>query len=355
MIEYIDIAGFKKVEGILDNTLFMLVIKSQDQIERRRRMIESRKKGKFGRINQRPVATGLVTAVELKKGKVDVLWKKEFREPRHIKRHPEKGYILTEVDDVLWINEEANIISKFKYPFFSFLHSVDLSDDNQRILITSSGYDCCFEIDIDKWQVVWEWFAWENGFNPDEDGNWLAVKKEKYLEYLKEGKKSILVDPCKYKEYGIATSYRTAHPNVAVYDIYYKNCILVCIAHKGEIYRINKSNFSMTCVCKKLNQMPHGIYPYKNWWMITNTVKGEWWLFTENWTPLRVFVVKNLPYKVPGTEEVEWLQQVIPITQYLFLAIDANRGLIGIDIKEKRYSLYRPDPNWCIQDALFIK
>jgi hypothetical protein len=34
------------------------------------------------------------------------------------------------------------------------------------------------------------------------------------------------------------------------------------------------------------------------------------------------------------------------------LALDANRGLLAIDLSVGCYSRYEIDPNWCVQDAI---
>jgi hypothetical protein len=58
--------------------------------------------------------------------------------------------------------------------------------------------------------------------------------------------------------------------------------------------------------------------------------------------------------RVAGTEEGEWVQHVVSFGSSQALALDANRGLIVIDLANECYSVYQPDPSWCIQDALHI-
>jgi len=199
-IECIGIADFTRTDDVLLGSEWLLVVKSQDQLERRRRMLASRKGGKIGRVNERPTSIGLLADVKLQDGKCILQSSMEFREPRHIRIHPENGYLITEIDCVKWIDEQWQVKREYRHPFFAFLHTIDISPDGKRMLIVSSGYDACFEFDIETGAVTWEWFAWDHGFNPDGEGVWLAANSEKHQQYLSDGKKALLIDPAKYGE-----------------------------------------------------------------------------------------------------------------------------------------------------------
>lgn len=354
MHESIDISGFRRTDDVLQGSGWLLVVKSQDQVERRRRMLESRKGGKIGRIAERPTAIGLLTEVRLDKGLCSTGRTLEFREPRHVRLHPEGGYVITEIDCVKRLDDEGRVMREYRHPFFAFLHTVDLSPDGKRMLVVSSGYDACFEFDLESGEITWEWFAWDHGFNPDGDGVWLATSSAKAAQYEREGKKVQLIDPSQFGEQGILTSKRTAHPNVAVYDRYNDGYVIICIAHDGKLYRVAQAGGDPECVCSQLNQMPHGLQPYQDGWLMTNTTVGEWWVFSSDWQPLRRVSLQGLTGKITGTEDMEWLQQVVSVPTGEFLCLDANRGVLAVDIVEKVYSLYQPNPNWCIQDAMLL-
>lgn len=351
-MKIINIKEFKKSSNLLDGTELVLVIKSQDQLERRKRLIEGLKTNKLGRTISRPIAKGLVARVVLKNGKCITKLKKSFQEPRHI-RSFKNSYIMTENNSVNIVDKNFNIIKKITNPYFAFLHTIELSLDENRALIVSSGFDACFEVDLNNYKIVWEWFAWENGFNPSKDGVWLCIKEEDYQNYLKEGKKCELINPEDYKGYGIITSKRTAHPNCAIYDPYENGWFYLSIGYKGEIYKINMSSLKKEKVFTVGNVMPHGIYKFNNGFMVTNTLKGEFFILSKDWEILEKYIIRDLPNKPIELQEVEWIQQVIPINDDIFLAIDANRSsLIIIDIKNKEYCMYSVDENWCVQDVL---
>jgi len=73
-----DIAAYRENAGLLNNPTIYLAVKSLNQLERRKRMIESKKRGTIGRIAPRPVAEG-VTRESRSAGEQD-------REPGQ--RHP---------------------------------------------------------------------------------------------------------------------------------------------------------------------------------------------------------------------------------------------------------------------------
>jgi len=100
--------------------------------------------------------------------------------------------------------------------------------------------------------------------------------------------------------------------------------------------------------------MPHGLQACRDGWLMTNTTHGEWWCFSADWEPMSRMSLKALGGKVAGTDDVEWVQQVVIVKEGLFLCLDANRGAIAVDMQLEEYTVYHPDPNWCLQDALLL-
>ncbi|MBS3763408.1 MAG: hypothetical protein KGZ25_08920 [Planctomycetes bacterium] len=331
-----------------------VVVKSQDQIQRRKRMLEGRDKGRFGRVKPRPVGSGLLVTGRLEKGEFQVEKQAEFDEPRHLHILPDGGLLMTEIDRLLFLNPDTFAVDDIiTHPYFAFLHTIDVSADGRYGLVVSSGYDAVFEVDLSAREVVSGWFAWEHGFNPDADGVWLAASPERAEQYEREGKDALYVDCADYGRQGLLTARRTAHPNMAVYDPYDdERSFLVSAGHDGGIYRVNRDDLETQKMYEVGDQMPHGLRPFEGGWCITNTVRGEWWLLDRDFNLQEVYSVAEMGGKVPGTEDVEWVQQAVPVGENYVLFLDANRGLIAVDRKNKEYSIYQPDPNWCIQDAL---
>ncbi len=311
--------------------------------------------GKFGRLEPRPTAIGLLVSGRLEKGVFAVEWTQEFREPRHIRPYLDNGYLLTEINRLLWVDKGGKIIDSYTHPFFAFLHTVSLNSTRKKALVVSSGYDAVFEIDLQTKAETFHWFAWEHGFNPDEEGVWLAVSEENYSRYTKEGKKALKIGPSDYGEQGVLTARRSAHPNVGVYDSFEEEkSIVISIGHKGSLYRIGLSDEKTQLVSEFLSPMPHGLFRFEDGWVINDTTKGEWWQMDASFMPKHRYSFRTLGGKVSECGDAEWIQQVVPVGESLALALDANRGLIAIDLGKKRYTTYRPDENWCIQDALEV-
>jgi len=359
MKNIIDVSKFhRKQDGILDGIEIFLVVKSQNQIERRKRMIESQKKNRYGRFKALPTATGLLVKGKLQNNIVDVQWKKELREPRHIKRMSNNNFILTEINRILVIDSNGDIIKSYEDPFFGYLHTIDLSIDEQRALVVSSGYDALIEIDLETGNKTFEWFAWEHGFNPAEDGTWYAVSESIFEEYTKEGKKAVLIDPKKYGEQGVTTANRVAHPNAAIYDFRTENekpSAILILGHNGLLTRVDLTDGTLENIYTKLCVMAHGIFPTKeSGFMITQTTEGEWLWLDKNHEAKCIFDFKRMAGKAPGTENSEWIQQVVPVNESRALSIDANRGLIAFDYEDEIYSIYFSDENWCVQDLLIL-
>ena len=352
-MEILNLTNFSLDTHFLEESQWLLVVKSQDQSIRRERLLKTLKGGRIGRTETRPTATGLLAKVILKHGKVDVVWTKEFPEPRHIVRVDEKTLALTDVNGVNLITEDGCVESRITDELFAFLHSIDVMDgDRKTILVSSSGYDAVLEIDLCSMKRTFLWSAWAHGFNPDEDGNWLALTEDEYENLLRSGKRAVFVNPALYGEQGINTKFRSAHPNVAVYNRY-KDCrtIIVSIGHEGGLYEVDRLTKNTELIFDKLSQMPHGLWPYNGGWIVSNTTKGEMWFLSRDFILERKVVLSDLGGKPKGVGPVEWLQNTKIVSGDVFLCLDANRGLIAVDIEKKKYNIYQPNVEWCIQDA----
>lgn len=352
----IDISEFEE-DGIEFHRPIHLIVKSQDQIERRARLVASLQQGKIGRVEHREIATGLWVQCVLQKG--TTLDKNscrtfEFREPRGLAPVGDGRYLLSDVNRVLLVDADANILKEYKHPFFAFLHSVSYDQASGKFLVVSSGYDCLIEMDL-QGNLCWEWYAWENGFNPTLEGVHLCRSAIEAERLRAEGKTATHIDPQKYMEYGLMTSQRSNHPNSGCYHPSNANLVLVTLGHSGEVIVIDKKNGSWKSVVSGLKAMPHGIQPYLNGWMVTNTLMGEFWLLDEDFNLTEKVITRNLPGKPRELGENEWLQATYPVGEGCFIALDANRGLIHIDQGAKRYRVYSTDESWCIHHLMMVE
>lgn len=357
VLKYTSLEEFSVDHCLLDESEWFMVVKSQNQTERRNRLIQSKKGGKFGRIESRPTSIGLLAKVSLKDSNTVIHWTKEFNEPRHIVKLDSNRFALTDVNSVKIIDSEGNVLDQVQDPLFGFLHTIDFNNlDKNRVLVCSSGYDAIIESSIKTGNRKFLWSAWENGFNPDDDGNWLSLSKEYYDKLVLKHKNAVLIDSETHGEQGINTKFRSAHPNAAIYNPYTNNSSFIAsIGHGGTLYEVKLNNSETMLVHDRLSDMPHGLAPYNDGWIVTNTTKGEFWFLDQNFEEIEIISFCELKGKHPELKNLEWVQNTKVALETSFLALDANRGLIAFDLKNKTLANYKVNSEWCLQDALMLR
>ena len=347
--DFVDVSTFALGSVGFDVALH-LIVKSLDQIERRLRLVESKERGRIGRIEERAIAKGLwvridgikATSIERSTARVS-----EFREPRGLAQIAPDRFLLSDVSSVLLLDAEARVLRRFTHPFFAFLHSLSFDRINERFLVVSSGYDCLVEMDLEG-RVLWEWFAWEHGYNPSLDGTYLCRTAALAERYRAEGKRSVFVDSSKLGELGLMTSQRSNHPNSACYHPTDPNRVLATLGHSGEVIDIDRRSAAARTVVSGLEAMPHAIQPCGEGWIITNTLRGEFWLLDRGFNLQTRVVTRNLPGKPKEMSAHEWLQAAYPLPNGKFIAADANRGLIVVDLRTREYRVFPVDASWCV-------
>jgi hypothetical protein len=352
MAEQEDVSSYTRDPSLLDGRRIILTVKSLDQKERRARLIDSRARGRLGRIEPRPVATGLLVGVELKPGvplTVDTAFLvKPLREPRGLTRIAADRLLVSEINRVIEIDMAGSIFHEYVHPYFAFLHSLDLNMNRDRFLAVSSGYDCLIEMERTTGKVCWEWFAWEHGFSPTHDGIYLVRTQERFAALSSQGLAVKLIEPAEYGEHGLMTSQRSNHPNSACYHPHKQGFVLVTLGHSGDVIEIDMSTGNWVKVLSGLGSMPHNIMPYRDGWMVTNTLAGECWIMDEHFKVRRKVVTAALPGKPLEMQTYEWLQSVSPLDNEHFVGLDANRGLIAFNIITRQYDVLPTDEDWCI-------
>jgi hypothetical protein len=347
-----DIAEYRHDPSAFAPHEVYLVVKSQDQLERRRHLIEAVERGRIGRIEDRPVAEGLVVSTVLEPGRritrdscATVL---AFREPRGLVRLDDGTMLVAEIDRVVQVDAEGSELREYRHPLFAFLHSIELASDRRRLLVVSSGYDALIELDLDSGSVLWEWLSWEHGFNPSEDGVYLSRNPGHHRDLLAKGLPARLIEPSRLGAYGLMTSERTNHPNSACYEPRDPSKVLATLGHSGEVIEIERASGDWRRVIAGLAAMPHGIMPYGEGWMVTDTLRGMAWLAGPDFAVRRKLAFASLPGKPPELGDAEWLQAVLDLGGGVLLALDANRGLILVQPDAGCYGVVPVDENWCV-------
>lgn len=351
-----DIAGYECAPTMAEGLAVYIVVKSLDQIARRKRLIESKRRGLIGRISPRPVSEGLLvkatvdSANRIDAGCAEML--RAFREPRGLAAISEDRFLLTEIDRILLIDSRGEPLRDYHHPYFSFLHSVSVDRDKRTFLVVSSGYDAVFEIDLENGATLWEWFGWDHGFNPGDDGVFLTHRTSDRDMLAAQGLNVRYVDPACSGEQGLATGVRTTHPSSACYNPYAPGAVLVALGRLGQVIEITQATSEHRLRIDGLDQLPHAILPHGGGWIVTNTLAGELWLLDRDFVVRRIVNLAGLPGKPEEMREHEWLQAVLPLGGDRFVGIDGNRGLVFFDLRERCYAIQRCDENWSIQDLL---
>ena len=214
-----EIASFKRDSDFYGRIDIAFTIKSFELNVIRERYLKSQKenKTKTGSVERRKNAIGGIAVAYLEKGCLEdysVLAK--MPEPRAIDVKDNIVSFSSEKNVYLLINDKMETIGN---EWFSYIHTVDIQND--KILISSSGFDAIFEYDIISGKKISEWFAWENGFDKGHDPKtgeeFFLTRDNREARKLKmRGKKFLLIN--NPFEQTLPTARRAAFINSVVYD-----------------------------------------------------------------------------------------------------------------------------------------
>lgn len=77
------------------------------------------------------------------------------------------------------INMETGEVQSCEDPWLSQSHTAQFSEDGKRLLVVSSGFDTVIEFDVESGEVVWQWFAWDHGYDRSKLGHYVVRSREK--------------------------------------------------------------------------------------------------------------------------------------------------------------------------------
>ncbi|MFT7589485.1 MAG: hypothetical protein ACI959_001703 [Limisphaerales bacterium] len=343
----LDISKFKRDRAFYPALNLLVTIKSFDLQAIRKRYLASRKKGdgKAGSVARRAPSIGGIARLKIDQGELseeEVLVK--MKEPRGIDINPK--CVAVAAEDCVYILHKDGRVKTISEPWFSYIHTVQLSmHDPDRILISSSGFDIFFEYDVKTGEKYFEWLSWEHGFNKANDpetGNTFTLTRDKEVK----GDNVVLIsDPPKAP---IPTAKRAAFINSVSYHSAKPDVFLATFFHEGAVYSIDRKGRA-TLVLENLKN-PHGGRDYKSGYMATSTASGQ--IIMKEAEQSTELDFSNLKGKPDSLKDMEWIQNAI-YTEGLIIAIDSNRtALIIINQEMKLYDTIPYDPEWAIQDLV---
>jgi hypothetical protein len=335
-----DLNKFKTNNRFYKTLKLVITIKSFDLQAIRKRYLKS-KLSRTGSTTRRKSSLGGIAEITIKNGQIKkckLLAK--LPEPRGIDNIKNTIVFSSENKVYLLCKNKLKIISN---PWFSYIHTVDINKTlKDRFVVSSSGFDCFFEY-LMSGKQIFEWFAWENGFDKGLDNKkiiHLTRNKRLANKYKAKKRNYIYISDPKYQK--IPTAKRAAFINSVVYDD--NNKFLATLFHDGSVYQIDKSRTKNKILSNLKN--PHGGLKANDFYMATSTADGE--IVTNNFNIKYTF--KNIPGKPSYLKNFEWIQNTKFINGY-YISIDSNRNAIFvIDPSNKLISKIPFNINWAIQD-----
>ena len=178
-------------------------------------------------------------------------------------------------------------------------------------MVSSSGFDCIFEYDLKETNLIWEWFAWENGFDRGKDplthsDVLLTRHHDQAKKWQQEGKTFLLIDNPKTQS--LPTAQRSAFINSVAYHADQEHLILATSSMQVRCMQINKKDNSVLTVIESM-QHPHGGKQSDTISLATSTNSGEIVLIKD--TIEYRYYTNELGEKPSELGEMEWLQNSI--------------------------------------------
>ena len=354
-INRIDLSKYQKNKSFYPELRLLVTIKSFDLKAIRERYLKSRNKksNRTGSISRRETAIGGLALLTIEKGKLtnqEILTK--VPEPRGIDSY---GDIITFSSENKVHILHKDQLKTLTNPWFSYIHTVDIERSSEdKLLISSSGFDCIFEYDIHNKQCIYEWFAWENGFDHGIDPEtgkrlYLTRNQDVASKYETEGKNYLLIDDPANQV--LPTAKRAAFINSVVYDLAEKNHFIATFFHEGAVYQIDRNSGQSEKILEGLVN-PHGGMKLQSGKIMGTSTKGGEVVINTNNTQYR-YDFSNVPGKPEFLSDFEWIQNSIITKQGNIISIDSNRNSFVIFNTEKNLIDFIPyDENWAVQDII---
>jgi hypothetical protein len=345
----IDISDFQRDHEFYGTLDLLLTVKSFDLQAIRKRYLASKKNNRAGSVERRAVALGGVVALQLAAGKLiaeEVL--AEVKEPRGIDFHD--GNLAVSSENKAYIVNDT--LSCIQNDWFSYIHTVEFSPyDSDKLLISSSGFDCVFEYNWKTAEMLWEWFAWEHGWNKGKEPAtgeplYLTRRAEQAKEWEKEGLPHLLIH--KPLEQVLPTAKRAAFINSVSYHQSQEGVLMATLFHKGAVAEISQDSGDLSLCLEGLNN-PHGGWQKEGQLLATSTASGEVVLKREEECRYQFNQLSDKPIELG---EMEWLQNSKQVGDFI-VTIDSNRTAMVIFHPEKKlYDMIPYNDNWAVQDMV---
>lgn len=353
--------AYKYDPGLARDEEVILTVKTTLQLEKNDYQTELLKKPGpevFGREAARPYVLGIVAAFSLAHDRFDwtlaeAKWAFSAVEPYGVDAWGNKMALAT-AKSVQLINMDTGEGRLCHNPWLNQGHTVEFSHDGKKLLVGSAGFDAVFEFDTESGQAVWQWFAWDHGFDRSKLGHYVVRSAARCRTLAAKGHEVLLVnDPRKY-EFGLPTRQKPAHLNSACYDSDRK--ILVTLFHQGAGYVVDRNTGEAREIISGL-VVPHKLSRRKSGgYFISDTRRGKLIFLDENYRSNYEITLAGTPGVVRSSQLSEFLQNTTELREDLFASIDIHRSSLWlIDVKRRRYRGIKFPVEWSVHDVAGLK
>ena len=343
--------------GLARHEEVVITVKTTLQLEKndyQADLMKSPNRGVFGREAARPYVLGIVAAFSLAYDRfdwslVEAKWAFSSVEPYGVDASRNKLALAT-AKSVQLINMDTGEARLCHNPWLNQGHTVEFSADGKKLLVVSSGFDAVFEFDTESGEVLWEWFAWDHGFDRSKLGHFVVRSAARYRTLAAMGHEVLLVDdPAKY-EFGIPTRQKPAHLNSARYDS--DGRILITLFHQGAGYVVDRNTGEAQEIISGL-LVPHKLSRRKNGgYFISDTRRGKLIFINENYRRVSEIALAGTPGVARSPQLSEFLQNTTELREDLFACVDIHRSSLWlIDVKRRRYRGIKFPVEWSVHDV----
>lgn len=357
----VPLISYKYDPQLARNEKVVVTVKTTLQIHKNDRQEEQMKRANpevFGREKARPYVYGFVAAFPLSHDRLNWTlaeseWAFSALEPYAVDIWGNK-MALAGANYVWLINMDTGEVRPYRDPWLSQAHTVQFSADGKRLLVTSAGFDAILEFDTETRQVVWQWFAWDHGFDRSKLGHYV-VRSHKKSETLKAMGQEVLFvdDPAKF-EFGIPTRLSPAHINSARYDI--PGRILASLFHQGAGIVVDKATGEAREVISDLVNPHKFSRRNRGGYFISDTRRGKLIFMDKNYRPTAEITLAGTSGIERSSLLSEFLQNGTELKDGLFACVDIHRNSLWlIDVKRRRYRGVKFPVEWSVHDVTSLR
>lgn len=262
------------------------------------------------------------------------------------------------------IGKEQRVIGN---DMFARLHSVDISEDGERALVTSSSMDMIYEVKLSDGLVVWSMDMWsEAGLRVNKSGQSFyrnsaeapseAVRNPSSFDLIDDSKLTrancVIDNPGTYNGLGLATRLLPVFPNGAYYET--DSTILVTSFNRGEAWRIDRCGGTIEIIASDLGN-PHEFRENKSCggYMVADTLREKVIFIDRTLCTEVVYDLSGFEGRKRGLDSLRWLQTATELGPNLYCSVmGIHQMIVLFDPDAKSYRCIPFDANWGVQSVM---